>query len=129
MKLRWVWLGVILWCGLSLLMAAYARFVWVEAPDLAALCDSGTTNIVCTLRAWVIQAFIHQRLGWLALGLAALAYVMQSTWVAGAALLLACSGMVLYSTELSAPAALLAALVFAKLGKPAAHAKLSNKTP
>lgn len=138
MKQRWIWLGVALWCGLSLLMATYVRFSWVEAHDVAARCDAGATGVVCTLRAWVIQAFIHQRLGWTALGLAAVAYAFRSPWVAGLALFLACSGMVLYSTELGAPAALLAALVFAnagkagkvaKAGKAATAARLSSNNP
>ena len=109
--------------------AAYVRFSWVEAHDVAARCDAGATGLVCALRTWVIQAFIHQRLGWAALALAAVAYAFRSPWAAGMALFLACSGMVLYSTELGAPAALLAALVFAKAGKAATAARLSSKTP
>jgi hypothetical protein len=129
MTQRWVWLAVAVWCGVSLFMAAYARHAWIEAPEVAAHCDAGAPGIVCTLRAWVIQAFIHQRLGWTALGLAALAYGLAATWMAAIALFLACSGLVLYSTELCAPAALLAALVFAKVGHAAAPAKQHSNAP
>lgn len=129
MKQRWLWLGVVLWCCLSLLAAAYARFAWIEAPDVAANCDAGASGLLCTVRAWIIQAFINQRVGWTALALAALAYAATSPWVAGAALFLASAGLVLYSTEPSAPAALLAALVFAKLGHAATPAKQHNKAP
>jgi hypothetical protein len=129
MKQRWIWLNLALWCGLSLSAAAFVRFSWIEAPELAAHCDAGAPGGVCALRAWIIQAFIHQRLGWAALGLAALAYGMASPWVAGAAVFLACSGLVLYSTELSAPAVLLACLVFAKIGQTAIPAKLKSKAP
>jgi hypothetical protein len=129
MKPCWVWCGVALWCGLSLMAAAFVRHTWIEAMDVAAPCDAGAGDMVCLLRAWIIQAFVHQRLGWAALGLAALAFVFKSSWAAGAALFLACSGLVLYSTELSAPAALLAALVFANVGQAATPAKLKSSAP
>jgi hypothetical protein len=129
MKQGWVWLCVALWCGLSLLAAAFVRYMWIEAVDVAAPCDAGAGRLVCTLRAWIIQAFVHQRLGWAALGLAVLAFALKSSWTAGAALFLACSGLVLYCTELSAPAALLAALVFANVGHAATAAKLKSSVP
>jgi hypothetical protein len=129
MKQRWIWLNLALWCALSLSAATFVRFSWIEAPELAAHCDAGAPGGGCALRAWIIQAFIHQRLGWAALGLAALAYGMASPRVAGAAVFLACSGLVLYSTELSAPALLLAALVFTKIGQTAIPAKLKSKAP
>jgi hypothetical protein len=125
----WVWLGVAFLCGLSLLLAAYVRFAWIESSTVAAPCDAGTSSIVCTLRAWTIQAFVHERLGWAALALAALAYAVASPWLAGIALFLASSGLVLYSTQLCAPAALLAALIFANVGQPATAAKLTNIKP
>jgi hypothetical protein len=129
MRQGWVWLSVALWCGLSLLAAAFVRYAWIEAVDVAAPCDAGAGGLICTLRAWIIQAFVHQRLGWAALGSAAFAFVLQSSWAASAALFLACSGLVLYSTELSAPAALLAALIFANVGQAATVAKLKSSAP
>jgi hypothetical protein len=129
MKQGWVWLCVVLWCGLSLLAAAFVRYTWIEAVAVAAHCDAGAGGIVCTLRAWIIQAFVHQRLGWAALGCAALAVTFKSPWAASLALFLACSGLVLYSTELSAPAALLAALVFANVGQAATTAKVNKRAP
>lgn len=129
MKQRWVWLCVALWCGAALSAAAYARFSWVEAHAVAAHCDAGAASMLCTVRAWIIQAFVHQRIGWAALALAAAAYLLRSPWAAAAGLFLACSGMVLYATELSAPAALLAALVFANVGKIATPAKLNSNAP
>jgi hypothetical protein len=124
-----LWLAVALWCGLSLLAAAYVRYAWIEEPQLAAQCDAGAASWVCTLRAWIIQAFVHQRIGWAALALAVCAFAMTWPWLASVALLLACSGLVLYSTEISAPAALLAGLVFAKLDISATAAKLSSNAP
>jgi hypothetical protein len=129
MKQGWVWFGVALWCGFSLLAATFVRYTWVESVDVAAYCDAGASGTVCTLRAWIIQAFVHQRLGWAALGWAVLAFAFTSPWLAGMALFLACSGLVLYSTELSAPAALLAALVFANVGQAATTAKAKSNTP
>jgi hypothetical protein len=129
LQLWHIGLAVALWCGLSLLAAAYARYVWIEEPQLAAHCDAGTASVVCTLRAWIIQAFVHQRIGWAALGLAVCAYLMAWPWMASIALFLACAGLVLYSTEISAPAALLAGLVFAQLEVKATPAKVSSKAP
>jgi hypothetical protein len=134
-KQRLVWILVALWCTTALVVAAYVRFQWIEAPSLASRCDQGAADFVCTLRAWVIQAFIHQRLGWAAVALALIAFALRSVWTAGIALFLACSGLVLYSTELCSPAALLAALVFANFGqtdKPGAiavNAKTKNIAP
>jgi hypothetical protein len=129
MKQRWVWLGVALWCGISLSVAGFVRYAWIEVVDIAAPCDAGAGGLICTLRAWIIQAFVHQRLGWVALVLAALAFVGRSPWVASVALFLACCGLVLYSTELSAPAALLAALVFANVGQTDTQPKLNSNAP
>lgn len=129
MKQVWLWISVAMWCGLCLGVAAFVRFSWIEATDVAAHCDAGAGGGVCTLRAWIIQAFIHERLGWVALAIAVVAYASASRWIAGAALFLACAGLVLYSTQLSTPAALLAALVFANTGQAATAAKPNNKTP
>jgi hypothetical protein len=129
MKQARIWLGVALGCGMALMAAAHVRYQWVEAVDVAVRCDAGAGGLLCTLRAGIIQAFVHQRLGWAALALAVLAFVGRSAGLAGVALLLACAGLVLYCTELSAPAALLAALVFANRGQAAAPAKLSSSAP
>jgi hypothetical protein len=111
---RPLWQGVALglWCALALGLAALARHGLVEAGPVAAHCDAGGAGWRCIVRSTVIQAFILQRLGWTALILAALAWCLNSRWLAGVALFAACAGLVLYSVELCAPASLLAAIVF-----------------
>jgi hypothetical protein len=105
---------LVLWCALTLALAALARYGLVEAGPVAAFCDAGGSGWRCTIRSVVIQAFILDRLGWAALVLATIAWGVGNSWLAAISLFLACAGLVLYSTQLCAPAALLAALVFAR---------------
>jgi hypothetical protein len=116
-------------CVVSLGLAALARHRLVEPADMTALCDGGADSALCVLRAWIIQAFVHQRIGWFALALAALATVTAWLSLAVVALFSACAGMVLYTTELCAPAALLAVLVFVRDGQAVAPASISNTAP
>ena len=105
--------GVLLWCAAAFAVAAALRYGLVEPAELTARCDAGAQDAVCSLRAWTIQAFVHQRIGWVALVLAGLASLTAWRALAAAALFVAVAGLVLYATELCAPAALLALLVFA----------------
>ena len=121
--------AVVLICATALALAAAARHGLVEPADVTARCDGGARDGWCTVRAWIIQAFVNQRIGWAALTLAALATVTGWRSLAGAALFVACAGLILYTTELCAPAALLALLVFvrdSRLGQPAAPANTSS---
>lgn len=113
-------------CIAALGLAALARHRLIEPADMTAYCDGGAGGSLCMLRAWIIQAFVHQRIGWFALALAVLATATAWRSVAALALFSACAGMVLYTTELCAPAALLAALVFVRDGQAAAAASTSN---
>ena len=81
---------------------------------MTAHCDGGARDVWCTVRALTIQLFVNQRIGWVALVLALLATATAWRSVAAAALFVACGGLVLYNTELCAPAALLALLVFVR---------------
>jgi hypothetical protein len=119
-------LGMVI-CITALGLAALARHRLIEPADFTAYCDGGADGAICVLRAWIIQAFVHQRIGWFALALAVLATATAWRSVAALALFAACAGMVLYTTELCAPAALLAILVFVRDGKAAAAASTSNK--
>jgi apolipoprotein N-acyltransferase len=122
-------LVVIMVCGTALALAAAARHGLIEPADVSARCDNGGRDAWCSVRAWIIQAFVHQRIGWAAWALAVLATVTAWRGVAGIALFLACAGMILYTTELSAPAAVLALLVFVRAvrnGQAAAPANASS---
>lgn len=81
------------------------------------------------MRSWIIQSFVHQRIGWLALAIASVAMLTGWRLLAGIALFLACAGLILYTTELCAPAALLALLVFVRGGHTVATASSTSSAP
>ena len=121
---------VVLIGAAALALAAAARHGLIEPADVTFRCDGGARDGWCSVRAWTIQAFVHQRIGWAALALAAIATLTGWRILAGAALFVACAGLILYTTELCAPAALLAMLVFVREsrgGQPAAPANTSSK--
>ena len=122
-------LSVVMICASGLALAAAARHGLVEPADVTARCDGGAQDAWCSVRAWTIQAFVNQRIGWAALVLALLATVTAWRSVAAAALFAACAGLILYSTELCAPAALLALLVFVRDDKPVTPASVSSNAP
>jgi len=104
--------------GLTLLALAAgwaARHGLVEPADLTARCDAAPWgSAVCRLRSAVVQAFVEQRLGWLALAAGALATVLRWRWLAWLGLAAAGAGLVLYCAGLSAAGGLLSMLVCAR---------------
>jgi len=99
----------------ALVLASLARHQLVEPADLTARCDAAAwEGIACTFRTLTIQAFAGQRLGTLALAAAVIATLTRWRALAIAAVAAGSAGLVLYSTLLSAPAVLLAALVLAR---------------
>ncbi len=116
-------------CALGFSLASGARYQLIEPAHLTYLCDGGSREAWCTVRSWIIQAFVHQRIGWVALGIAALAFLTGWRPMAGMALFLASAGLVLYTTELSAPAALLALLVFVREGQVEIAASSNSRPP
>jgi hypothetical protein len=95
----------------SLAAAQWLRHGLVEPSTLTAACDASPwQDARCTLRTLTVQVFVQQRIGFAALGLALLATLMRWRVAALAALVLAAAGLVLYSSNLAAPALLLAAL-------------------
>ncbi len=120
------WLALFLTCAAAIGLAAAARHWLIEPVTLSQRCDAGTADAWCSVRWWIIQAFVQQRIGWFALTLALLASIGGRRGVAAVALFAACAGLVLYSTELCAPAALLALLVFARRRPATLAASSSN---
>jgi hypothetical protein len=120
-------LSLTAWCAAWATAAATARFAWVEHAATAARCDGGALDAVCLLRSAVIQAFILDRLGLAAVGLALCAaglawwrtQASSSRLALGvhraqraallAALAASSAGLWLYAAEWAAPALLLAA--------------------
>lgn len=125
-------LTVITVCAAAFALAAAARYGLVEPTDMTAQCDGGAKDVWCNVRAWTIQSFVNQRIGWVALFLAICATATAWRSIAGAALFAACSGLILYTTELCAPAVLLALMVFVRVteeGQAPATASVSNSPP
>jgi hypothetical protein len=111
---RRLWLPLAL-AAASLLLARLARHRLVEPADLTAACDAAPwSDLACTLRTLVIQAFAAQRLALAALGCGLLATLTRSRALALAGLATGCAALVLYSVWLAAPAVLLAALVLVR---------------
>lgn len=99
----------------ALLLAGGLRYGLVEPASLTARCDAAPwSDAACVLRTLTIQSFIQHRVAWLALACALLAVLLRARLLAAGALALACTGLMLYSTALAAPAAVLAALVLAR---------------
>lgn len=121
------WLAAVLICTIALALAAAARHWLIEPAQVSARCDAGAADLWCVIRAWTIQSFVHQRIGWFALGAACVATVTAWRSMAGLALFAACAGLVLYTAALCAPAALLALLVLVREGQPAGAASTSSK--
>lgn len=94
-------------------LALAIRYGLVEPEGMAQLCQQATT-LQCTLRDALVQLFVQQRLGYVALAAAVLAWwprLRALAWLGWGAGL---SGLVLYCWEPSAPAVLLALLLLAK---------------
>lgn len=109
-----VWVFIV--CTSALALAAAARFYLIEPADMRHLCDGGASEARCLIRAWIIQSFVHERIGWVALTIACIATLTQWRSFATAALFLACAGLILYTTELCALAALLSVMVLTRQG-------------
>ena len=98
------------------LAAAFLRFGLVEATDVAAGCLAyGKTWIACTLRAATIAAFNVHAFGTAALVLAALAFWRPSAMLMTLGFAAATIGLVLYETGLSALAAAILIVAFARV--------------
>ena len=106
----------LLLAALAIALAGAARFAWVESHAMAAACDAAAWQRGCVGRSLVIQSFVEQRLAWFSWVFAVAATVLRARWAAALALVVGAAGLVLYCTELAAPAVLLALLVFARPG-------------
>jgi hypothetical protein len=99
----------------ALVAASAARHGLVEPADVTARCDAAPwSDLACVLRMAVVQTFVEQRLGWLAVLAGGLATLLRWRWLAWLGLVAGSAGLVLYCAGPAAVGALLSALVCAR---------------
>lgn len=100
--------------ALAMLLAALLRYFVVEPEAIAHACQPDPWSGLCAARSLLIQSFLGQRIGWAALLVALAALILRRRGVARLALALAGVGLVLYSPEPAAAAAVASLLVLAR---------------
>jgi hypothetical protein len=94
-------------CTLAFALAFVARFQWIEPASMEPLCQAlaGAGNDWrCAARELTIAVFSHNRLGWAALIVSALALIFRLRALAVVGAVFSVSGLVLYSAAFCAPA-------------------------
>jgi len=86
----------------SLGYALYMRYLAVEQSTVGLACQAGLNTWLCFSRSIVIALFTNSVFGIAALVIAVLNLLRPSLVLFGAALALACLGVVLYNAQLSA---------------------------
>ncbi len=98
----------------SLGYALYIRYLAIEQADVGLACAAGLDTWLCFSRRIAIALFEYTVFGWAALALAALNLLRPTLVVFAVALSVACFGVVLYNSGLSALALGLLVLSFAR---------------
>lgn len=99
---------------LSLGYALYLRYLAIEQSSVGLACQGGSQTWLCFTRSLVIALFNNSVFGFVALAAALLNLIRPSLVLFGLALVAACFGIVLYNVGLSAVAAGLLILSFAR---------------
>ncbi|MCK9919332.1 hypothetical protein MXD81_60395 [Microbacteriaceae bacterium K1510] len=94
------WLLIVGFCSLG--YALYMRYLAVEQSTVGLACQAGLNTWLCFSRGIVIALFTNSVFGIAALVIAVLNLLRPSLVLFGAALALACLGIVLYNIQLSA---------------------------
>jgi hypothetical protein len=94
--------------------ALYMRYLAVEQSSVGLACQAGLNTWLCAIRQITIALFTYSVFGGFAVIVAALNLLRPSLILFGAALAAACCGVVLYNIALSALAAGLLVLSFAR---------------
>jgi hypothetical protein len=98
----------------SLGYALYMRNLAIEQSTVGLACAAGLDTWLCFSRRIVIALYEHSAFGWAAVAVAALNLLRPSLVLFAAALAVACLGVVLYNSGLSALAFGLLALSLAR---------------
>ncbi len=99
---------------LALGYALYIRYLWIEQSAFGLACDAGLNTWSCFGKKTVAVLFDRQVFGIVALALAALNFLRPTLIIFGVALVATGFGIVLYNVGLSALAAGLLVLSFAR---------------
>jgi len=94
--------------------ALYMRYLAIEQSAVGLACQAGLNTLLCSTRQITIVLFTYSVFGWFALIVAALNLLRPSLALFAGALAAACCGVVLYNVGLSALAAGLLVLSFAR---------------
>ena len=81
---------------LVLVLAWWLRILYIEPQELAIICESGVTDLACTLRKSLTGIFYDNAVGSVVLGLGVLALVLRSGYWALLAIVLGMAGMVIH---------------------------------
>jgi hypothetical protein len=100
----------------SLGYALYLRYLAIEQSSVGLACQAGSQTWLCATRQFVMTLFNNSVFGWVALGAAGINLIRPTLPVFALALAAAAFGVVLYNTGLSALAAALLVLSFARPG-------------
>jgi hypothetical protein len=106
------WLLIVGFCSIG--YALYMRYLAVEQSTVGLACQGGLNTWLCSTRQITIVLFTYSVFGWFALIVAALNLLRPSLTLFAIALAAACCGVVLYNVGLSALAAGLLVLSFAR---------------
>jgi hypothetical protein len=98
----------------SLGYALYIRYLAIEQANVGLACAAGLDTWLCFARRVAIALFEYSVFGWTALAVAALNLLRPTLVVFAVALSIACFGVVLYNSGLSALAFGLLILSFAR---------------
>lgn len=94
--------------------ALYLRYLAIELSSVGLACQGGLQTWLCATRKLVMTLFSHSVFGWVALGAAVVNLVRPTLAVFALGLVAAAFGVVLYNVGLSALAAALLILSFAR---------------
>ncbi len=95
--------------------ATAIRYGLIERDDLGPACDLKDAAWWCSLRMFVIRAFLHQGFSMTSLALAAVAAWRRAAWAAYLAIAIGIAGVVLYDFRGSALGLIGASLVLARI--------------
>ena len=106
------WLLIVGFCSIG--YGFYMRYLAIEQSTVGLACQAGLNTWLCSARQITIVLFMYSVFGWFALIVAALNLLRPSLALFAIAFAAVCCGVVLYNVGLSALAAGLLVLSFAR---------------